>query len=130
VAAVAIQDLPVEAGRDELLAKAAALSGSFSINDLRAVLVASISELIATHLMDIGLERLQPFTVSDAVGFSDTFDKAGFASEAFRDRVLLAAAASATDLTRGNLDQLLIRASTDFIRTKINQAAEPRLQKP
>ncbi len=130
VVAMAIQDLPVETGRDELLGKAAALSKSFSLSDLRAVLLASISQLVATQLMDIGLERLQPLTVSDAVGFSDTFDKTGFASEAFRDRMLLAAAASATDLTRGNLDQLLTRASSDLIRTKITQAAEPRLQKP
>jgi hypothetical protein len=130
VLAEILQVLPVDARRDELLSKAVRLSPKLSTTELQASLLAAISEPVAIELMDYGLQVLAPFTVSDATRFCDTFNKPGFASEAFRDRLLLAAASSATDLEPGNLEQLLVRASNELIRTKLTQIAESRLQKP
>jgi hypothetical protein len=122
--------LPVDPQRDQLLARVARMQATLSTKDLLALLMAAVLESTAVDLMDFALVRLEPFKVADAVQFATTLYKPGFASEMFRDRMLLQAAESATDLTRENLDQLLSRASNDLVRTKLSQIAEARLQKP
>ncbi|MBU6374833.1 MAG: hypothetical protein KGQ59_02450 [Bdellovibrionales bacterium] len=130
VVAEIILVLPAEEARDGLISVTLDLAGAMNTREMLSLFNASILESTAKDLLLRGLPKLAPFTVTDAVTFSDGLYKPGLNADEYRDLILIKGAESASDLSASNLDQLVSRASSDVIRAKVQQIGQSRIQKP
>jgi hypothetical protein len=98
--------------------------GSLTPADYAALAQLLVSDTSFWEFLEKGTPRLTPFGMSEAVTTSDLLLSRPVA---YRDAFLVKAAEGVTDLSWDNLEELLIRASSEDIRSQIRAIAKSRL---
>ncbi|MEN9723273.1 MAG: hypothetical protein RJB38_1259 [Pseudomonadota bacterium] len=126
VLSAVLRSLAKDPQRDDLLTEVVTLAKSLSLSELPALFSLSLTEKVAITLFDLALVKLARFQVAEATSACDQLIHPAINADGFRDRILLRAAEEAVDLNSANLDSLLVRASSDQVRTKIRKISEHR----
>jgi hypothetical protein len=119
-----IQVLPPDGPRDGLVFQGLGFMGSLTPADYAALAQLLVSDTSFWEFLEKGTPRLTPFGMSEAVTTSDLLLSRPVA---YRDAFLVKAAEGVTDLSWDNLEELLIRASSEDIRSQIRAIAKSRL---
>ena len=119
-----IQVLPPDGPRDGLVFQGLGFMGSLTPADYSALAQLLVSETSYWEFLEKGTPRLTPFGMSEAVTTSDLLLSRPVA---YRDAFLVKAAEGVTDLSWDNLEELLIRASSEEVRSRIREIAKIRL---
>jgi hypothetical protein len=122
--AVLVQVLPAESSRDSLLFQGLALMSSLTPADYAALADLITSDSAYLEFLDKATPRLTPFRMIEAIATTDLL--LGRPVD-YRDQFVIRAAGLVTDLSWENLDQLLIRTSSDGVRARVREIATRRL---
>jgi hypothetical protein len=122
--AMILQVLPSNEARDALVFQGLALMSSLNSKDYGALSSLLVSRSSFAEFLEKATPRLTPFRMSDAVATADLLLTRAVEE---RDAFLVKAAEAVIDLSWTNLEELMIRASSEPVRARIRELARARL---